>query len=147
MICAMHLGRSGGVFPSETNIIHYVFSGSDVWSKWWLLCSLLHPTTKHLNRLGAILVNNRSSIKTMADCWQLTQCRSVIKPKTDATVNQQSWEGPVQNYLSAKNLRSAWYEKGVWIYRDFKKSTGWIFIIIGWLCTYTVKTHFSSNNM
>ncbi len=31
-------------------------SGSDVGSKWWLLCSLLHPTAKHLNRLAAILV-------------------------------------------------------------------------------------------
>ncbi len=34
----------------------------------------------------------------MEDWWQLTQGGSVLKPKTDATVNQQSWEGPVQNY-------------------------------------------------
>ncbi len=35
----------------------------------------------------------------MADCVQLTQGRSVLNPKTDLTVNQQSWEGPVQNYV------------------------------------------------
>ncbi len=29
----------------------------------------------------------------------------------------------------------------------FKKNTGWIFMIIGWLCTHSAKTHFSSNNM
>uniref|UniRef100_A0A671N5Y9 Peroxisomal membrane protein 2 n=1 Tax=Sinocyclocheilus anshuiensis TaxID=1608454 RepID=A0A671N5Y9_9TELE len=28
-----------------------------------------------------------------------------------------------------------------------KKNTGWIFIIIGWLCTHTANTHFSSNNL
>jgi len=41
----------GGVFPSKTKPIHCVFSGSDVRSKWWLLCicSFLHPTTKLVN--------------------------------------------------------------------------------------------------
>ncbi len=46
-----------------------------------------------------ILVYTRSGVKTMAYWWQLTQGGSVIKPKTDATVNQQLWEGPMQNYI------------------------------------------------
>ncbi len=43
-----------GAFPSELNVI--LFSRSDDGSKWLLLSSLLHPTTKHHNRLGVILV-------------------------------------------------------------------------------------------
>ncbi len=54
-----HLGRSGiAVFPSKTivTLIICIFSCSDDGSKWRLLSSLLHPTTKHPNRLiGDIL--------------------------------------------------------------------------------------------
>ncbi len=45
----------GGAFPSKTKLIHCVFSGSDVRSKWRLLCSLLHPTIEHLNRYEPFL--------------------------------------------------------------------------------------------
>ncbi len=41
---------------------------SDVGSKWRLLCSSLHPTKKHLNRLGDILVYTWSGVKTVTDC-------------------------------------------------------------------------------
>ncbi len=94
-----------------------VISGSDVGSKWWLLCSLLHSTTKHLNRLGVILVYNHSGVETMVDWWQLTQGRAVIKPKTDATVNQQSWEGRVQNYVILPRI---------WDRLDMRKGFGFI---------------------
>ncbi len=39
----------GHGYSKVTKVIHCVFSGSDVGSKWQLLCSLLHSTTKHLN--------------------------------------------------------------------------------------------------
>ncbi len=58
------------VFPSKTSVI---FSGSVVGSEWRLLGSLLHPTTKHLDRLGGILVYICSSVETIVDWWQLTQ--------------------------------------------------------------------------
>ncbi len=48
-----------------TNKSNPLFSGSDVGSKWQLLCSLLHPTTKHLNSYGAILVYIGSGGETM----------------------------------------------------------------------------------
>ncbi len=38
-------------FKAKVTLILCVFSSSDVGSKWQLLYSLLHPTTKHLNRL------------------------------------------------------------------------------------------------
>ncbi len=41
--------QGAGTFPSKTNAIHLI--GSDVGSKWWMLYSLLHPTTERLNRL------------------------------------------------------------------------------------------------
>ncbi len=119
----------GGTFPLETNAIHCVFSGSDVGNKCRLLCSLLHPTTKHINRLGVILVYTCSGVETMGDWWQLTQDRSDV--------------------TQTKKRRTAWFEKGVMILVDKKKhkKTGWIFIITGWLCTYTANTHWCSNNM
>ncbi len=51
--------------PSKPNVI--LFSGSDDGSKWQLLCSLLHTTTKHLNRLGVILVYICSGGETTDD--------------------------------------------------------------------------------
>ncbi len=43
-----------GAFPSKQNVILFSFSVDG--SKWLLLCSLLHLTTKHLNLLRVILV-------------------------------------------------------------------------------------------
>ncbi len=54
----------------KVTLILWVFSGSDVGTKWWLLCSLLHPTTKHLNRLiWDDLVFPCTGVDTMADWW------------------------------------------------------------------------------
>ncbi len=36
--------------------------------------------------------------------------------------------------------QTARFEKGVKILLDKKKNTGWIFIIIGWLCTHNAHT-------
>ncbi len=47
-------------------------SSSDVWSKWRWLSSLLHPTTKHLNRLGDIIDYPCSGVEKMADCLRFT---------------------------------------------------------------------------
>ncbi len=66
-------------FTSKTKIIHCVFSGLDVWSKWRLLYSLLHLTTNHLNSLFlCILVYTCSGVETMADWWQLTQGKMLM---------------------------------------------------------------------
>ncbi len=71
---------------SKTKVIHCVFSGSDVRSKWWLLCSLLLPTTEHLNRLGDILVYPCSDVETTAAGWQLTQDGSMLKQQCPSIV-------------------------------------------------------------
>ncbi len=81
---SMHLGRSGGAFSSKTNVIHCVFSGSDVGNKWWLLCSLLHPTTKHHNRLGDNLVSllqrwNNGGLLTAHSGWVYVKTPVSIK--------------------------------------------------------------------
>ncbi len=82
-----HLDRSGiGAFPSNAKLIICVFSGSHVGSKWQLLCSLLHPTTKHLSHLGDNLVYPCSGFETMADCWQLTQGGSVLTRPCQSTI-------------------------------------------------------------
>ncbi len=47
-------------FKAKVTLILCVFSSSDVGSKWWLLYSLLHPTTKHLNRRHSCLPLHRS---------------------------------------------------------------------------------------
>ncbi len=36
-----------------------------------------------------------------------------------------------------RNLSTAWFEKGDFKTGILKKSSGWIFIIIGWMCTHT----------
>ncbi len=73
----------GGALPSKTNVIHCIFSGSDVGSKWGLLCSLLHPnktpqshwSNSYLHRFRTVDSSLRAGLKL------------------DATVNQPSWEG------------------------------------------------------
>ncbi len=129
-------------FKNITN--HCIFSGSDVGSKWWLLCSLLHPKIKHLNRLGDV-VDTCSGVKTMADCWQLTQGGSVLK-------GQCSWivvGGALAcvTSLCQESVNGLIWDSAHDFWRFKKKSTGWIFIIIGWLCTHTANTHLCSNTI
>ncbi len=136
----MHLGRSGDAFPSKTNIIFCVFSGSDVGSKWWLLCSLLHPTKEHLNRLGDILVYTCPGIETMADFVQLTQGGS--KVKTLVSINNR---GRGLGPCDITRTR-------IWERLDSKKGISLIWIFKNhWVDLYhyrvVVYTHFSSNNM
>ncbi len=119
-------------------------SSSNNESKWRLLSSFLHPTTKHLNRLGDILVYSWSSIKTMADCVQLTQGESMLKLQCQSTVVG----GACAKWSHIDpNLRTARSETVLMIYGDLKKSTWWIFIIIRWLYTHTANTHLCSNTM
>ncbi len=78
--------------------------------KWWLLYSLLHPTTKHLNRLiWDILVFPCTGVDTMVDSTQLTQGRSKVRRPCQSTI-----VGAVCAELrhSDRNLRTAWFEKG-----------------------------------
>ncbi len=112
-------------------VIHYVFSGSDVGSKWRLLYSLLHPTTKHLNRLGVILVYICSGSETMADWWQLTQGGSEVRHQSslcwNTTVNQTIVGGAwirVTSHWQASDIGSIW-ERGKDFSR-FKKKKHWV---------------------
>ncbi len=132
----MHLVRSRCAFALKTKVIHCVLSVSDVGSKWWLLCSL-RPKIKHLNCLGDI-VYTYSGVKSMADCWPLTQGGSVLKRQCSSIVVG----GALARVTSsAKNLWTAWSETVLMIFGDKKKHcTGWIFIIMGWLC-YTHCQH------
>ncbi len=109
----MHLGRSGiGAFLSKTKVtlIHCVFSGSDVGSKWWLLYSLLHPSTKHLNHL---IWDILSSPAPEADSSQLTQGGSKVRRSCQSTIVGGAC---TELHHSDRNLRTAWVEKG-----DIKK--------------------------
>ncbi len=104
-----------GAFPSKMKVtlILCVFSGSDVGSKWRLLYSLLHPTTKHLNRLiWDILVFPCTGVDTMADWWQLTQGGSKVRRSCQSTILEAAC---AELHHSDRNLRTAWFEKG-----DFK---------------------------
>ncbi len=62
-------------FKAKVTLILCVFSGSDDGSKWWLLYSLLHPTTKHFNRLIWDILSSPAPESTQwwLDCLQLTQ--------------------------------------------------------------------------
>ncbi len=63
-----HLGRSGSAFTSKTNVIHCVFSGSDVRSKLRLLCYIC------------------SGVERIANCVQLTQDGSKVKQSRQSTI-------------------------------------------------------------
>ncbi len=77
-------------------LILCVFSGSDVRSKWRLLYSLLHPTTKHLNRLIRDILSSPAPESTQ---WQTALSSLRAGLRQDGLVNQLSWEGPAQNYI------------------------------------------------
>ncbi len=103
----MLIGDQCILFKMKVTLILCVFSGSDVEGKWWLLYSLLHPTTKHLNRLIRDIL-----VDTMVDWWQLTQGGSKVKRPCQSTL-----VGGVcaELHHSDRALRTAWFEKG-----DFK---------------------------
>ncbi len=79
-------------FKTKVTLILCIFSGSDVGSKWWLLCLLLHPTTKHLYRLIRDILSSPEQRRTA-----LSSLRGGLRQV--GLVNQLSWEGPVQNYI------------------------------------------------
>ncbi len=129
----MQIGDRRIFFKAKVTLILCVFSGSDVGSKWRLLYSLLHSTTKHLSRLIWDILSSPAPESTQwrSDCLQLTQF----------TQSGSNVRRPCQSTLlggdctelrhSDRALRTAWFEKG-----DFLKTTGWIFIIIVWMCTH-----------
>ncbi len=140
MICAnINAFRSiGGTFPSQTKVIHCVFSGSDVGSKLWLLCSLLYPTTKHLSRLGAILVYTRSGVETMANCSQLTQGGSKVKRHCQSTIVGGALVCETPHSQEAEN--GLIWERGYYLYGLKKKTLGG-FLSIQDVCVQTLPTH------
>ena len=90
-----HWCWSWGIFPSKTKLSHCVFSGSDLGTSKWLLCSLLHPRTEHHNRLDAILLIDsapayqqwpRRSARTMIDSSLTSEGGSVLKRCCQSTV-------------------------------------------------------------
>ncbi len=114
-----------GAFPSKPKVI--LFSRSDDGSKWLLLCSLLHPTTKHLNRLGVILVYICSGGETTDD--SSLRAGSEVRHQCsllcwNASVNQTIVGGASVHVTS--HGQTARFEKWVKILVD-KKNTGWIF--------------------
>ncbi len=128
----MLIGDQRILFKMKVTLILCVFSGSDVGGKWWLLYSLLHPTTKHLKRLIRDIL-----VDTMVDWWQFTQGGSMVRRPGQSTL-----VGGVcaELHHSDRALRTAWFEKG-----DFKieiKKKNWLdFFTIGWMCTNTSNTH------
>ncbi len=81
----------------------------------------------------------------MVDSSQLTQGGSKVRRPCQSTIG----EGPVQNYVILTGIsEQPDLRKRILKYRDKKKkNTGWIFIIIGWMCTHTSNTHLCSNNL
>ncbi len=72
----------------------------------------------------------------MADSSQLTQGGSKVRRSCQSNIVGAAC---AELRHSDRNLR---FEKG-----DLKNLTGWIFIIIGWMCTHTSNTHLGLNNL
>ncbi len=127
-------------FKAKITLILCVFSGSDVGTKWWLLYSLLHPTTEHLNRsVGDILVFPCTGVDTMVDGWQLTQGGSKVRRPCQSTIVGGAC---AELRHSDRALRTAWFEKG-----DFKtdlKKKHWVDFYHYRMDVYT---HLCSNNL
>ncbi len=125
-------------FKTKVTLIICVFSGSDVGSNWQLLYSLLRPTTKDLNRACLPLHRSWHNGGLMAahlGSNLICSCQSTVVGTACAELRH-----------SDRNIRTAWFEKVTFKKnRDLKQNTGWIFIIIGWMCTHTSNTHLCSN--
>ncbi len=71
--------------------------------------------------------------------------------RSNSSVNQQLWEGPVCEGDVTQTGILEWLDmrKGI-LFNEIKHThthtkTGWIFIIVEWLCTHNANTHFSSS--
>ncbi len=99
----------------------------------------IHYYIQQQNLIGDIL----SSSAPEADSSQLTEGGSKLRWSCQSTIVGGAC---TELHHSDRNLRTAWFEK-----EDFKigieKNTGWIFIIIGWMCAHTSNTHLCSNNL
>ena len=137
-----------GNIPFENTtrkLSHCVFSGSDLGTSKWLLCSLLHPRTEHHNRLDAILLIDTDSAPAYQQwCtdydWQLAHERGRVCVETLLSINNR---GRGVRPCDVTKSNGLIWEKGKHI-RRLKKNTWWIFIILWWLCTGTANTHFST---
>ncbi len=122
-------------------LIRCIFSGSDVGSKWWLLYSLLHPITKHFNRLIRDILSSLHWSRHNAGQLSFTQGGAKVRRICQSTIVGGAC---IELHHSDRNLRTAWIEK-----EDFKigiKKKNF-FIIIGWMFTHTSNTHLCSNNL
>ncbi len=80
----------------------------------------------------------------MVDSSQLTQGGSKLRRSCQSTIG----ERPVQIYVILTGIsEQPDLRKRILKYRDKKKNTGWIFIIIGWMCTHISNTHLCSKNL
>ncbi len=139
----MHLGRSGSThsLQSESNVIslRQMLEVNDD-------CFIHYYIQQQNTSIGDILVFPCTGVDTMADGWQLTEGGSNVRRSCQSTIVGAAC---IEQCHSDRNLKTAWFEK-----RDFnigikkkKKNTGWIFIIIGWMCIHTSNTHLCSNNL
>ncbi len=101
-----------------------------------------NKTPQSLNRRHLAFPCTR--VDTMADSSQLTQGGSKVRRSCQSTIVEAVC---TELRHSDRNLRTAWFEKGDFKTGIFKKNTGWIFIIIGWMCTHTSNTYLCSNNL
>ncbi len=127
-------GRGGGghkicYIPFKTKVIHC----SDAGSKWRLLCSLLNPMSKHLNRLRAILVYTLSGVEKMSDCWQLTQGRSILKRQCSSIVVGGGWACVMS--ICQESVNSLIQDSAINLWGFKKKALG------GFLSWVVVPTH------
>ncbi len=130
----MHFVRLGGVFPSKTNVIHCVFSGSDVRSKWWLLLFIItsyNRTPQSLNRRHSCLPLHRSRHNGR----QLSQGGSKVRQPCQSTIVGAAC---TEQRHSDRNLRTAWFENKKKLIKK-KKTLGGFLSLDG--CVHTLPTH------
>ncbi len=116
-----HLGRSRvHSLQNQSNPL----SLSDDGSKWLLLWSLLHSTTKHLNRLESFLSTSALAVKPPITAhsgrvWGTTPVQSVLKRSCKSTI-----VGGASVRVTS-HRQTARFEKGVKILVD-KKKKHWV---------------------
>ncbi len=118
-------------------LILCILSGSDVWSKWRLLYSLLHKTIKSLNR-RYLLFPAPESIQQTA---QFTQGGGAkVRRSCQSNIVGGAW---AELHHSDRTLRTAWFEK-----EDFKIGIKKKHLIINHIYVQTTcKVSFASDDL
>ncbi len=138
-----YLGRFWGALPWKMKVIHSVLSSSDVgeiedsYVQSYIQTQSTGIACETLLMLQ-LLERWEKKDSLTAEGGNYSSAGLSINPRSPALRNVTS---------HCVRIKTASLVRLTWFKGDLKMRSGWIFIIVGWLCSHTANTHLCPNTM